>query len=58
MASWNKMIAYINFGLLIFLLLLILGVVMSIHYYNLSNYYYNHAPDEQNPTSFMAPLAA
>lgn len=33
MAHWNKMVAYLNLGLLFFLLLLIVTLVLCMNYY-------------------------
>lgn len=55
MANWNRMITYLNFALLIFLLVLILVFVMSMNYYYLVSH--SGSGVTQNPASFMTPMA-
>ncbi len=57
MANWNKMIAYVNFFLLVFLMVLILVVVISMNYYQLASYYHDHSTDEHGPSTSFSPIA-
>ena len=57
MANWNKMIAYVNFFLLVFLMVLILVVVISMNYYQLASYYHDHSTDERGPSTSFSPIA-
>ena len=59
MAKWNRLVAYLNFGLLLVLLFLILLVFASMYYYRLLSYYENHPDpeDQPSPGGFLTPLA-
>lgn len=59
MAKWNRTVAFLNFGLLVVLLVLILAVFVSMYYYRLVSYYRDR-PDleeQSRPGGFLTPLA-
>ena len=40
------MIAYVNFFLLLFLMVLILAVVIGMNYYRVLHFYHDHMPED------------